>query len=307
MSQVEDVASPPRRPLEHIVGRAEHALERCQQDRRVQISLNCPVGADALPGLVKRRPPVGADDVAACRAQFGEDSAGADAEMNRRHAERLDRVEQPACVRQDEFAIVGGIQRADPRVEYLHRVDAGLDLRDQVVGNHLGQAVAEAVPRRGCAVHQCLRMRKIARVSSLDRVGCQRERRPGKPDQRRARPQLLLDLADCLEHVCELLTRLEPPDAGEVRFRAKRLLDGRAFAGHEVERDAHRRERQEQVGKENRRVDVNAEDRLQRDLGGQVGRAAQIEQRIPLAQCAIFAHIPAGLAHEPDGRGIDRL
>ena len=46
------------------------------------------VGADALPRLVERRAPVGADDVAAGLAQLGEDRAGADAEMDRRHAVR---------------------------------------------------------------------------------------------------------------------------------------------------------------------------------------------------------------------------
>ena len=44
------------------------------------------IEADALPRLVERRAPVGADDVAAGLAQLAEDRAGADAEMDRRHA-----------------------------------------------------------------------------------------------------------------------------------------------------------------------------------------------------------------------------
>ena len=75
----------------------------------------------------------------------------------------------------------------------------------------------------------------------------------------------------------------------------------------EVERDAHRLERQQQIGKQDRRVDLDAADRLQRDFGGEIGRAADVEQRIALAQRAVLAHVAAGLAHEPDRRGVDRL
>ena len=93
----------------------------------------------------------------------------------------------------------------------------------------------------------------------------------------------------------------------DVRLAAQRVLDRRPFAVDEVEADAHRLERQQQVGEENRRVHLDAADRLQRDFGGEIGRAAQIEQRIALAQRAVLAHVAAGLAHEPDGRGVDRL
>ncbi len=37
------------------------------------------------------------------------------------------------------------------------------------------------------------------------------------------------------------------------------------------------------------------------------GVAADLEQRIALAQGAVLGHVAAGLPHEPDGRGVDRL
>ena len=37
------------------------------------------------------------------------------------------------------------------------------------------------------------------------------------------------------------------------------------------------------------------------------GRAADLEQGVPLAQRAIVGHVTAGLAHEPDRRRVDRL
>ena len=56
--------------------------------------------------------------------------------------------------------------------------------------------------------------------------------------------------------------RRQPVDVG---LGANRRLDGRAFPAHEVERQAHRFERQQQIGEQNRRVHVDALDGLQRD------------------------------------------
>ena len=75
----------------------------------------------------------------------------------------------------------------------------------------------------------------------------------------------------------------------------------------EIEADAERLERQQQIGKENRGVDFDPADRLQRHLGREVGRTTQVEQRVALAQRAVFAHVAAGLTHEPDGSRVDGL
>ena len=119
--------------------------------------------------------------------------------------------------------------------------------------------------------------------------------------------KLALDLPDRVQHVRERFTRLEAADAVDVLLDSNRILDRRSLAVDEVEVDAHRLERQQQIGKENRGVDVDSADRLERDFRGEIGRAAQLEQRIAFAERAIFAHVPAGLAHEPDGCGVDGL
>ncbi len=93
----------------------------------------------------------------------------------------------------------------------------------------------------------------------------------------------------------------------DVVGRLNRVLDRRAFAADEIEPDAHRFERQQQIGEEDRRVDVDAPNRLQRDFGGEIGRPTELEQRIPFAQRPVLAHVPAGLAHEPDGSRVDGL
>src|ERR1019366_2277399 len=66
----------------------------------------------------------------------------------RQHIVGGERVEDPPCVREDELAVVARVQRADPRVEDLHRVDAGFNLRDEIVADDAGEEIAEAMPRR---------------------------------------------------------------------------------------------------------------------------------------------------------------
>ncbi len=88
---------------------------------------------------------------------------------------------------------------------------------------------------------------------------------------------------------------------------AQRIFDRGTFAVNEIERNAHRLEREQQIRKQDRGVHFDAANRLQRDLGGEIGRAADLEQRIPLAQRPVLAHVPSRLSHEPDRRGVDRL
>ena len=78
---------PPARARTSSVPASARSI-RPEQQRRIQIALNGAIEADALPCLVERRPPVGADDVAAGFAQLGENRPGADAEMNERHIGR---------------------------------------------------------------------------------------------------------------------------------------------------------------------------------------------------------------------------
>src|SRR5262245_57631961 len=75
VSEVENVTRPSTRACKHFVGRGEYAIERSEQQRRIEVALDAAVEADALPRLVERRPPVGADHIAAGVAQVAEDRA----------------------------------------------------------------------------------------------------------------------------------------------------------------------------------------------------------------------------------------
>ena len=94
------------------------------------------------------------------------------------------------------------------------------------------------------------------------------------------------------------------PDARQILVRAERVLNRRPLAVNEVEADAHRLEGEEQIGEEDRGVQFDAADRLERHFGGEIRRPTEFEQRVALAQSTIFAQVPPGLAHEPDRRGI---
>jgi len=143
MTEVEDVARTAGGALEYFVGRREDASEWSEEERGVEIALNRPVGPDARPRLVERRAPVSADDVAAALPQLAQNRSGADAEMNRGDARPAlccragaaggEAIEDLPDMGQDELSIVGRVQRADPRIEHLHRIDTGTKLCRKIV------------------------------------------------------------------------------------------------------------------------------------------------------------------------------
>ena len=208
---------------------------------------------------------------------------------------------------QGELAVVRRAERPDPGVEHLDGLRACLHLGHQVVGDGRRQRLAEAVPGVGLPVHQRLGSRVVARRSTLDGVRRQGERRAAETDEGNAVGQLGAQQADGGEHVAERFARLEPAQPGDVVRRADRLVDDRAFALDEIERDAERLERQEQIREEDGGVDLDAVDRLQRHLGGQLRLAADVEQGVPLADRAVLGHVASRLAHEPDRRAVDGL
>ena len=93
-------------------------------------------------------------------------------------------------MRQREFAVVRAAQRAGPGIEHLERLHSRVNLRPQVVGDHLGEPIAEAVPRRGLAEHERLGARVAGRGPAFDGVRRQREWRAAKSDERHASGKL---------------------------------------------------------------------------------------------------------------------
>ena len=130
---------------------------------------------------------------------------------------------------------------------------------------------------------------------------------PAKPISGTRPASCRLDEADRLEDRRQALARLERGERVDVGLGPDRPLDPRPVALDEVEGEAHGLERQQEVGEDDGGIERQAPDRLQRDLGRELGRPAQLEHRVALAQRAVFLHVSARLAHEPDRGGVNRL
>ena len=146
------------------------------------------------------------------------------------------------------------------------------------------------------------RRRLIGRALSGDHIGRDRPRRAAEADQRDLRIERGAHPAQRFIHRLEL---------GEVGLRRQRLdllrriqrIEPRAFADLEPDRAAERVGNDQNVGEDDRGVEIEAADRLQRDLGGEFRREAEIEEAAGFgAHLAVFRQIAAGLAHHPDRR-----
>ena len=80
----------------------------------------------------------------------------------------------------------------------------------------------------------------------------------------------------------------------------------RPFAGDEAQLQAHRLDRQQQVGEDDGGIDVEDLDRLQRDRRGQIRPLAHLEDAVLGADLAVLLQVPAGLPHEPHRPHIGR-
>ena len=95
--------------------------------------------------------------------------------------------------------------------------------------------------------------------------------------------------------------------AQRVHLRAGAHRLGQLRAGVEGHPHAERLERQQDVGEDDRGVEREAAQRLQRGLDRQLRRLAQRQEVHALAQRAVLRQVAAGLPHDPQRRAVDRL
>ena len=213
-----------------------------------------------------------------------------------------------ADVGQHELLVVGRRQRPGPGVEQLDGAGPREDLHAQEAPGDPGQPVGEVMPQRRIAVHQRLGARVVTARSALDEVAGKGERSSGEADQRGAaqRSGRAGQSPHGLEHGRHVLV-------GEVAQRSHPagITDGLghhgADAGDDVEVDADRPQRDDDVGEEDRSVHMVPPDRLIGDLDDEVGGEAGLEHRCALAHLAVLRQGPARLSHEPHGGVVHRL
>src|SRR5687767_5360775 len=105
----------------------EHSRPRPEQECRVQVALHGPIVTDLVPGIVDRNSPVSSNNIAAGFGHLTKDRRRPGSEVNGRDAAE-ESLENHVSMWKREFAVVGRVQRADPGVEQLDRVDTRLDL-----------------------------------------------------------------------------------------------------------------------------------------------------------------------------------
>ena len=61
VSEIEDVSGAPGGAREDVIRRGDRAVDRSEEERRIEVALDRPIGSDFLPCLIERRAPVDAD------------------------------------------------------------------------------------------------------------------------------------------------------------------------------------------------------------------------------------------------------
>ncbi len=82
-------------------------------------------------------------------------------------------------------------------------------------------------------------------------------------------------------------------------------MHDRAFSGLKLEGQTHAFEGQQQIGEDDRRIDIELLGCGDSDLGGELGLLADFEQGMVLADGLILRHIAARLTQKPYWRAVD--
>src|SRR5205807_6129495 len=94
-------------------------------------------------------------------------------------------------------------------------------------------------------------------------------------------------------------------DGGKPRHiggHAHGVMDERTVTHRIFEMESHRFQQDQDVRKNDRRIDFKAFDGIYRHLASQIRIFAEIKKTVPLTDLAVFLHIASRLAHQPDGR-----
>ena len=269
MAQVEHVARVSAVAAQDVGHLGLHYLGRPQAHCGVQVALQDSVGTEPAAGLVQGNPPVHPDHVSSGSSHEREDLPGTDPEVDAGYVQVAEPLEDPAAEGQHVAFVGRRTQGPSPAVEELHGRCAAGHLGPQRGKGHVGQPVQEGVPQPGVAQHQGLGAAVCPRRCPLDQVGGHGEWRTGEADQRN-RP-LGHHPADRLQYVGGVLLGLQGPQALEVGGVLEGPVNDRSDSRVDLHAEAHGMGRNHDVGVENGGVDSVAPDRLEGDLGRQVG------------------------------------
>jgi hypothetical protein len=150
-------------------------------------------------------------------------------------------------------------------------------------------------------------MNVILRSSAFCHVRRERERRSTETDQRNIWFQRRARLPDCLIHKFQRVRILELPQPLNVSRLSHRVVNHRTLAHRELQLNPQRFQDQQNIRKNNRRINPQPLNRRHRHLSRELRLLTQLQKRRPCAHLPILAHIPPRLAHQPDRRIRHRL
>ncbi len=152
------------------------------------------------------------------------------------------------------------------------------------------------------AIGPALDLGEVAAAAALDHVAGKREGRAGEAQQGGLLRQRCAYLADCLVDRRQALGQPRPRQLAELD-RIGQRVELRSLALLEPDFLAERVGDHQDVGKDDRRIEPEAPDRLQGHLDRLVRRVAEFEKRLGRrADGAILRQIAPGLPHQPDRR-----
>ena len=148
-------------------------------------------------------------------------------------------------------------QDAAPSVENLHGLRARVDLGVEVGGNGLGVGVEDFVQQIGTRVHHGFDGAEFFAAAAFDHVAGERERAAGETDKRYAAVQCFADGADGVKDVSQFF-HIGNLQLGDVGFVLQGAFEFRAFAFGKIQSQAHRVGNGQDVGEQNRRIQIEA-------------------------------------------------
>ena len=151
-------------------------------------------------------------------------------------------------------------------------------------------------------IHHGFDRAKIAGAAALHHIAGDGVRTAGKADQRDAAIERFANLRHRVKHILQF-RHVRHFEALYGDFILQWAVEFRPLIFHEAQTQPHRVRYGQNVGEQNRRVQVIAVNRLNRDLGGQIGILRQLHEAAGLrARGAVFWQITSRLAHQPNRR-----
>ena len=195
--------------------------------------------------------------------------------------------------------------------EQHQRFGASHHLGGQVLDGRFGQHIHQSLEQRRLRVGHPPDMGEILRSTALHHVAGDGERGAGEADQRGIRktlgqqpgPDQAHRLHDRRDPIGDP-RRVQRGDAGGVPQTGK----NRALAFLEFQAVPERPGQHQDVAEQDSGVEAIAADRLERDLGREIGRGAEGDEILHAgAHGPVFRQVPSRLAHQPNRRRPDRL